>query len=213
MIRVKLRSWTASFRYPTFQAGYQPSLPVPPLSTILGLLSAAKGDIVGIEDVDGLGYIFKSEGNGKDLEKIHALGKPETDIMKREILFDNTLYLYLHDEWKRYFKKPEYQLLLGRSSDLATVEEIKKFSITKRKKVPIGGTIVPIKENVPGIVHALTVEFIYDKIPRTVKTARPFIVVPFPKRNAERKAIIEKEIIFDSELELGVYLYDKTMFS
>ena len=121
MIRVKIKSWTASFRYPTFQSGYQPTLPVPPLSTIQGILSAAKGKIVSFNELPFVGYVFMSDGKGTDLERIYALGKPETDVIKREILFNNTLYLYLPDEWEKYFRKPKFQLLLGRSSDIATV--------------------------------------------------------------------------------------------
>ena len=100
MIRVKIKSWTASFRYPTFQSGYQPTLLVPPLSTIQGLLSAAKGEIVSFSEVPFIGYVFKNGGIGVDLERIYALGKPETDVIRRKILFDNILYLYLSDEWE-----------------------------------------------------------------------------------------------------------------
>ena len=45
-LRILIEGWTASFRYPAFISGFQPTLPVPPLSTIYGLLSAAKGELV-----------------------------------------------------------------------------------------------------------------------------------------------------------------------
>ena len=108
MIRICIKSWTANFRFPSFQSGYQPTLPVPPLSMIFGLLSSAKGDITGIDDVDYVGYVFKSEGKGIDLEKTYSIiekGKNvNIDVIKREILFENTLYLYLPDVWSKYFK-------------------------------------------------------------------------------------------------------------
>ncbi len=44
--RIHLTSWTASFRYPNLISGYQPSLVVPPLATIYGLISAAAGDYI-----------------------------------------------------------------------------------------------------------------------------------------------------------------------
>ena len=44
--RIHITSWTASFRYPNLISGYQPSLVVPPLSTVFGLFSAAVGDYV-----------------------------------------------------------------------------------------------------------------------------------------------------------------------
>ncbi|AIF69981.1 CRISPR-associated protein Cas5 [Palaeococcus pacificus DY20341] len=209
MIRVKIRSWTASFRYPTFQSGYQPTLPVPPLSTIQGLLSAAKGEIASFMEVPFVGYVFISEGKGIDLEKIYALGKPVTDVMKREVLLDNTLYLYLPDEWEEHFRKPRFQLLLGRSSDIATVEEIKKVELERKENVPIGGTIVPVSTGLPGIIHALVVEFDYSTIPRRAKLVRPFTILPFPRTDGQKKRQTSKnKIPYDSELGIGVWLHE-----
>uniref|UniRef100_A0A7C3MBY9 Type I-B CRISPR-associated protein Cas5 n=1 Tax=Archaeoglobus fulgidus TaxID=2234 RepID=A0A7C3MBY9_ARCFL len=210
MIRVKIRSWTASFRYPTFQSGYQPTLPVPPLSTIQGILSAAKGEIVSFGEIPFFGYVFISEGSGVDLERIYAVGKPETEVIKREILLDNTLYLYLPEEWGEYFRKPTYQLLLGRSSDIATVEKIEKIELEKRRNIPVGGTVVPINSGLPGLVHTLPVEFDYSTIPRRAKIVKPFVVLPFPKNSAQRKRQIynQGELLYDSEIDIGVWVYE-----
>jgi len=209
MIRIKIKSWTASFRYPTFQSGYQPTLPVPPLSTIQGILSAARGKITSFSEVSFVGYVFRSEGKGEDLERIYALGKPETDVMRREVLFNNTLYLFLPDEWEEYFRRPRFQLLLGRSSDIATVEEIKKVELEEKVDVPVGGTVVPITSGLPGLVHALPVEFDYSTIPRKVKTVKAFTVLPFPKNAAQkRRQIYEDKLLYDSELDIGVWLYE-----
>lgn len=214
MIRIKIKSWTATFRFPTFQSGYQPTLPFPPLSTILGLLSASKGEIVGLNDLDFVGYIFKSEGRGVDLERTYALGKPKTDVIKREFLVNNTLYLYLPDEWSKYFKKPRYQLLLGRSCDLATVEEIRKVKLEQKENVPIGGTIVPIHTNLPGIIHALPVEFDYSTIPRVPKIVKPFILIPFPRTPRDRdRYTYNGSLPYDEEIGLGVWLYGKGLLS
>lgn len=214
MIRIVIKSWTASFRYPTFQSGYQPTLPLPPLSTVLGLLSSVKGEIVSLNDLEFLGFIFKSEGEGVDLEKIFFLNgdgeNVNTDIIKREILFKNTLYLYLPDIWIKYFKKPKYQLLLGRSSDLATIEEIKKVEFNELKNVPISGTIIPLELNFPGIIHSLVVEYDYSTIPRSVKSAKPFTLVPYSNKNLEK---YPEKIPFDDDLGLGVILYDKSLLS
>jgi CRISPR-associated protein Cas5t len=205
MIRVKLRAWTASFRFPTFQSGYQPTLPVPPPSTIQGLLSAVKGDPVYLTELPYVGYIFKSRGKGVDLEKIYALGKVETDIMKREFHHNAELYLYLPNEWKEPFKRPHYQLLLGRSSDLAVVEEIKRVEF-EEKETPLGGTVAPIELGLPGMVHALVVEYDYSTVPRRAKLVRPFIVLPFPRTRAERMRQRTKAL-YDPELDIGVYLH------
>ncbi len=205
MIRVKLKAWTASFRFPTFQSGYQPTLPVPPPSTIQGILSAAKGEPVYIRELPYFGYVFKSKGKGVDLEKIYALGKVETDIMKREFHYHTELYLYLPDDWKEHFKRPRYQLLLGRSSDVATVEDIKEVELEERE-APLGGTVVPIELGLPGMVHALVVEYDYSAVPRRAKLVRPFVVLPFPKTLVERRRQTAKSP-YDPELDIGVYLH------
>ncbi|MPW38849.1 type I-B CRISPR-associated protein Cas5 [Thermococcus sp. 101 C5] len=205
MIRVKLRAWTASFRFPTFQSGYQPTLPVPPPSTIQGILSAAKGEPVYLTKVPYVGYVFRSEGKGTDLEKIYALGKIETDIMKREFHYNAELYLYLPDEWQEAFKRPRYQLLLGRSSDIATVEEVKKVELEERE-VPLGGTVVPLDLGVPGMVHALVVEYDYSTVPRRARLVKPFVVLPFPRTPAEKKRQTARAL-YDPELGVGVFLH------
>lgn len=211
MIRATIKSWTASFRYPTFQSGVQPTLPVPPISTILGLLSAAKGDIVSMNDLEYLGFIFKYEGKGTDLERIYALGKSETDIIKREILFNSTLYLYLPDEWGNFLKCPRYQLLLGRSSDIANVEKIENVKLTSKENPPLKGTIVPLNTGLPGIVHALPVEFDYTRIPRVPKIVRPFIIIPYV--SGKNHPTYKGYLPYDEELKTGVFLYKSDMFS
>ncbi|WP_461864473.1 type I-B CRISPR-associated protein Cas5b [Thermococcus sp.] len=205
MIRVKLKAWTASFRFPTFQSGYQPTLPVPPPSTIQGILSAVKGEPVYLTEMPYVGYVFRSGGKGVDLEKIYALGKVETDIMKREFHYNVELYLYLPDEWKELFERPRYQLLLGRSSDVATVDEIKKVELGE-KEAPLGGTVVPIELGLPGMIHALIVEYDYSTVPRVAKLVKPFVVLPFPRTPAERRRQTAKAL-YDPELGIGVYLH------
>ena len=209
MIRVRIKSWTASFRYPTFQSGYQPTLPVLPLSTIQGILSAAKGEIISFSEVPFVGYVFNSEGEGVDLEKIYALGKPQTDVIKRQVLLDNTLHLYLPAEWKEYFRKPKFQLLLGRSSDIATVEEIKEIELEQKWNVPVGGTIVPISSGLPGLVHALPVEFDYSITPRRAKIVKPFTILTFPRNAAQkRRQTYSGKLFYDPELNIGVWLHE-----
>jgi len=64
---------TASFRYPMFVVSYQPTYLIPPISTIYGFLSAAKGSKVNLTDMN-VGYTFTSKGKGVDLERIHKYG-------------------------------------------------------------------------------------------------------------------------------------------
>ncbi|NJE47842.1 type I-B CRISPR-associated protein Cas5, partial [Thermococcus sp. GR7] len=102
-------------------------------------------------------------------------------------------------------KRPRYQLLLGRSSDLVVVEEIKRVEL-EEKEAPLGGTVVPIELGLPGMVHALVVEYDYSTVPRRAKLVKPFIVLPFPRMRAERMRQRTKAL-HDPELGIGVYLH------
>lgn len=145
-LRIIIEGWTASFRYPTFISGFQPTLPVPPLSTIYGLLSAVKGEFVTPKDVN-VGFVFDSEAKNVDLEfiyEIKGLKGNKSNVVKREFLFNPKLYLYLDNlEFKKFFERPHYPLLLGRSSDLAYVSEIKEIDMGKKSDINLGKTILP----------------------------------------------------------------------
>ena len=73
VLRATIYAMTASFRYPMFMATYQPTYRVPPITTIYGLLSAAKGEKVYPHDLQ-VGYDFIAEGTGLDLERIRIYG-------------------------------------------------------------------------------------------------------------------------------------------
>jgi CRISPR-associated protein Cas5t len=167
VFRVDLSAWTASFRYPNLISGVQPTLDVPPLSTVLGLLNAAAGQYLTHKEGLEIGYYFEFAAKEYDLETIHAMGttkegKPsnsgKSNVVKRQFLFDTKLSIYLTD--KRLvdlFRQPYYQLLLGRSGDLATVEQINEVVLAEIKAAKqMKGQIIPIKGNMlPGVVQAL----------------------------------------------------------
>ncbi|MHA1780450.1 MAG: type I-B CRISPR-associated protein Cas5b [Candidatus Thorarchaeota archaeon] len=181
-VRVRVSSWTASFRYPGFMIGIQPTLPMPPLSTVYGLLSAAAGKIITPADTF-VGYTFQSHGKTVDLERILELepGKPgKWNVLKREVLFDNRLVLYLDPKMRRYFEHPYFPLLLGRSSDLVRVEQIDDvdLELLKKQEAPFGNSI--FTDPPPGYrlatMYALPVYFT-DSIPREAIGTQPFAMV------------------------------------
>src|SRR5205085_2491236 len=137
--RIFIRGWTASFRYPIFISGFQPTLPVPPLSTIYGLLSAAKGELVTPSDTT-VGFVFQSQGRAVDLESIYELHatplRANTNVVKRELLYEPELFLYITDlTFVDYFRLPNYPLLLGRSTELAMVVKSEPFELEERSNV------------------------------------------------------------------------------
>ena len=184
--RIKITSWTSSFRYPIFVYGYQPTLPVPPYSTIYGLISAACGKPISPEDVD-VKYVFKSDAKGIDLETIYEweIGRiSKSNVVKREFLFRPGLYLYIKEkEIADCFRKPYYPLLLGRSTELAFVEEIKKVNLIEKENFMVGGIILPFPPSwvLSGVIQALPTHF-SDTFPRKAIGTRPwFLVKDFQK--------------------------------
>jgi CRISPR-associated protein Cas5t len=65
--RIKINSWTSSFRYPNLMSAFQPSLEVPPISTVMGLINAAAGFYLDNREIQ-IGYYFKYNCKSVDLE-------------------------------------------------------------------------------------------------------------------------------------------------
>ena len=81
--RIEITSWTASFRYPNVISGYQPTLLVPPLSTVLGMINACAGKYLDYKDEE-IGYYFEYFAKSEDLETIYQIeakdGIPKKDV-------------------------------------------------------------------------------------------------------------------------------------
>lgn len=202
-LRILIEGWTASFRYPAFISGFQPTLPVPPLSTIYGLLSAAKGELV-TPDETNVGFVFDYDAKAVDLETIYelkGLKGNKSNVAKREFLFNPSLYLYTDDlEFKKYFKNPAYKILLGRSSDLAIISEIKEIEMEKKNNVKLGKTILPFGiEGAFGIIQALPTHF-SDSIPRKAIGTKPYLLM-------NQFFDYYGDCYFDSELNWGVWIH------
>ncbi len=214
--RIKITSWTASFRYPNLISGYQPSLVVPPLSMIYGLISAARGKYICAYDMPA-GYVFKFETQVIDLETIYQFSSKsrlvtKSNVIRRQILFDNSLWLYLTDaETAQSFLHPYFQLLLGRSNDLASVESVEEIElqpVTALEK--LRGTTVPMR-GIPmsAPIQALPVSFT-DQIPRRNIRTFPFFLLKYDHKQAEP---LRESGFQDAELDYEIYWHDYTALS
>lgn len=155
-VRVTVRAYTASFRVPVF-IGYQLTLPVPPLSTIFGLLSAARGEWVVPDRVAWLAYRCDYESMDWDLEfiiqierekptQVPRIRRPGTHtILRRQFLTFPCLTLYLPPEWEAFFRRPRYSLLLGRTQDVAGVEEIEPVALDPIGEGEVAGVLLPME--------------------------------------------------------------------
>lgn len=156
-VRITLSAYTASFRVPGF-IGHQLTLPVPPLSTIYGLLSAAAGRWVEPHEVAWFAYRCDYVSKASDLEVIiqverkgiekppYVRSPPETrNVLQREFLFMPRLTLYLPSEWEKAFRTPRYALLLGRTQDVAYVESIVRTSLEPVEEGEVSGVLLPFE--------------------------------------------------------------------
>ncbi len=205
VIRVHITGWVASFRNPLFISGFQPTLPLPPLSAIYGLLSAAKGDWVTPHDAT-IGFVFKSNGKAVDLETLYEFaGKldAKSNVNKREFLVQPELYLYTPDMWlKEAFERPCYPLLLGRSSDLATVESIKEIQLENVSETTYQDTLLPFPDaQLYGQVQALPTHFTAE-IPRRPCGTRAYCLIT-------EKIEYRGDVLHDPEMDWGVYLHER----
>ncbi|MHA1921277.1 MAG: type I-B CRISPR-associated protein Cas5b [Promethearchaeota archaeon] len=205
--RIHISSWTASFRYPNMISGFQPTLPVPPLSTIFGLISAAMGKYYTPNKLD-IGFVFLSKCKTVDLETIYQMNRTlrniKSNVVKREILFDNNLWIYTQNyEIAEAFNKPYYPLLLGRSGDLATVDSIAEIDVEPKEQLSrLKGTIIPfIKYRIAGPIQALPIYF-SNTIPRRNIGTKPYYLLD---SNYRQNQPISAKGFVDKELDFEVY--------
>lgn len=187
--RIDLTAWTASFRYPNLISGTQPTLEVPPLSTVLGILNAASGKYLIHEDLL-IGYYFEYSGKAFDLETIYMIqadskGNPSNvakpNILHREFLADSILSIYTPDEeLASYLEKPYYDILLGRSGDLASVSKPIQVDLQKIDNPnKVKGQIVPLMGYyLPGKIQALP-QYFTDELPRKNLGTKPYSIIPY----------------------------------
>ena len=227
VLRVHITGWVSSFRNPLFISGFQPTLPLPPLSALYGILTAAKGDWVTPHHA-AIGFIFQSNGKAVDLETVYEfedtlspnskvnkeqskLGSSKVlysmrmnpNIKKREFLVEPQLYLYTPEMWlKEAFECPLYPLLLGRSSDLATVKSIDEIELESKSETTYRNTILPFPdEQLYGQVQALPTHFTAE-IPRRPCGTRAYCLIT-------EKIKYRGDVLHDTEMDWGVYLHER----
>lgn len=186
LYRVLITAQTASFRYPNFISSNQLSMKAVPYTTIAGIVASATGDDTLVDFQ--FSYIFRYQSSYVDLETIYKFEKKGESVnnknvvqdptFKREILFDCYLTLYFEDEKiANAFRSPIFQLLLGRSGDLARVLEVKEIEAQKSDKAILNGTIVPFEEfKTSGEIYAMPKYFDNSKIVREPREVQPFLI-------------------------------------
>lgn len=216
--RIHISSWTSSFKYPNIISGYQPTLLVPPISTVLGLLNACAGKYIPHTKLT-IGYYFDYQGKATDLETIYQVeldsknvpkNQVKSNVIRREFLFNNRLFIYLTDErMADIFRNPVYPVLLGRSSDLATIERIEEIELEKIDcATKIKGQVIPFNGNfLPGTIQALPAYFT-DTIPRNNIGTEAYSVIPYDATDIETGLASYKDFIDNQEIHIYFHNLD-----
>jgi CRISPR-associated protein Cas5t len=216
VFKIDIESWTASFRYPNLISGVQPTLEVPPISTVLGLINAAAGQYLNHKDLT-LAYYFEYESEGEDLETIYQIsakdGKPtnnaKSNIIYRRFLFNNFLRIYTTDEQiVHYFSQPYFQLLLGRMNDLATVSDISKRVTLDRIEysTKIRGQIIPFRYHLPGQIQALP-KYFTDDFPRKNLGTEPYSIISHKSNEIETDLVTYRDVLPGGK-KVDVYFHE-----
>jgi len=178
-VHVHMEGFTAFFKHPLVITGTQVSLPCPPYSTILGLISACAGRVVKPEETR-VGYEFRCASTDSELEKTDRLAydskkgvlQPHREgqgILKRYIHFRPVLDLYVTNlGLEEGFKSPASTPCLGRSQDVAWITNVERVELEPREEGSLGPTMIPVvKENIPSLIVRCPEWFINEVEGRT----------------------------------------------
>jgi CRISPR-associated endonuclease/helicase Cas3 len=160
VLRVEVDAPVVSFRDPMFP-GRSRCLPVPPPSTVAGMLGAAAGSMAAVDGVS-VGMAFTAEGGGEDLETYQPInrdgslapvrgrvreGKGGPTAIPRPFLADAHLTLWLAAaevaSWEAALRRPVWGLRLGRSQDLAYVSVMGVETLSRADHARVGHALVP----------------------------------------------------------------------
>ena len=234
LYRVLITAQTASFRYPNFISSNQLSIKAVPYSTIAGLVASATGNDKLIDFK--FSYIFRYQSSYVDMETTYRFKQEGNSVSninekqpaqyRREILFDCYLTLYFEDEnIANAFKSPIFQLLLGRSGDLARVVEVKEVEVVQSNKAGLNGMIVPFNEyKNSGEIYAMPKYFDNSSVVREPREVQSFLIndglgsfleqprnkiEQFDMKNWKFKKLLNEiatEAYFDKELHSSIIL-------
>ncbi len=159
LLYVHIKGWTATFRLPLLYSGTGLTSPVPPYSTLIGMMGCMASQDLSPYVVGKVGYIFRSDSKAIDLETTKRLSMNEKGalgpntrkgdgIAKREFHINPELHLYLENlQLRQFFEEPQNIPTLGRSQDICWVESVKEVHCEEQTEGSVRGTLVPFPTN------------------------------------------------------------------
>jgi CRISPR-associated Cas5-like protein len=179
--RLEFSAPVASFRDPLFP-GLTHGLPVPPPSTVRGLLAAATGRPA---ETQAFGMAAWSEGGGIDAETYHPIavggtnpavagrvraGKGGMTIRDRPFLVGVHLTVWLPgpdgDRIEAAFRRPRWPLRLGRSQDIVHLAQRTRVTLQPTDEAVVDHALAPVdSHDVPfAVVHRLAASVSTDRM-------------------------------------------------
>jgi CRISPR-associated protein Cas5t len=163
-LHIRLSGLTASFRHPLTLTGMQISTPVPPFSTLLGLISACAGRVVTPEDTR-IGFEFRASSTDREIERTNRFQykggsltphREGQSLMFRQVHFDPVLDLYLSNlELQSAFESPVSTPCFGRSQDIAWIDFVKIIDLNPVEDGEVGPTLLPQPFPMKGLILRL----------------------------------------------------------
>lgn len=200
VLRAQASGLTASFRYPHFLVGRQPSFRMPPPATIYGLICCALGEFI---QPGGLrfAYVFTHQGVADDVELLHVIEagtgrlpggtlpknlEATTNPVRREVLLFPEITLYVSsergeadlDRLAHAFREPRYTAVLGRSQDLLSYRSVEIVDLEESAAAYFQSTLLPWSyylRTLAGI--AVTMPRFIDPADRRRVLWSPFVVL------------------------------------
>jgi CRISPR-associated protein Cas5t len=164
LLHAQIAGWTATFRLPMFYTGTGLTSPLPPYSTLLGLLGSLAGRVVRPEETR-IGFSFQSSGTDYDLESTQRLKmeqgrlreQPNRNVAKRQFLVQPQLDLYLDNlDLRPIFENPMNVPCLGRSQDVAWIKTVDVLEVERVEQGTVHGTLLPFpQEGASGLILVL----------------------------------------------------------
>jgi len=155
-------------------------MPLPPFSSLFGMLSACAGRDIRPDGKFSIGFEFASSSRETiDIEKTNRLKtdpkgrlkqNPEPGIAKRQFHVHPRLDLYVTDiNLKAAFESPVTPPRFGRSQDLAWIVAVTEITLDKVEHGEVCSTLIPYV-NVPlGLVLPPLVDFYINDVERRTR--------------------------------------------
>lgn len=222
-LHVRFSGISASFRHPLTLTGTQISTPVPPFSTLLGILGACAGRIIDPRDTR-IGFEFHSSAIDHEIERTNrfqlkngvlAAHKEGQSLMQRQVHFNPVLDLYLtNTRLDQAFNYPVATPCLGRSQDIAWIEFVRKIQLVSVEEGDIGPTLLPQPYPVKGLILRLP-EWMENDALGFVRKSGPFGFYMSGIPTESKRTHVKGPRLFhpsDSDLITDVvYLHDWSM--